>query len=65
MKAMGTTPLEVVQREGNLQQAPRLLVRRSVVGYCTNKYCGWIFANDALDVVGNKLVIVPLLACRY
>jgi hypothetical protein len=24
-----------------------------------------MFANDALDVVGNKLVIVPLLACRY
>jgi hypothetical protein len=65
MKAMGTTPLEVARREGNLQQAPRLLVRRGVVGNRTNKYCGWMFANDALDVVGNKLVIVPLLACQY
>jgi len=55
MKAMGTTPLEVAQREGNLQQAPRLLVRRGVVGNCTSKYCGWMFANDALNVVGNKL----------
>ncbi len=65
MKAMGTTPLEVVRWEGNLQQAPCLLVRRGVVGNCTSKYCGWMFVNDVLDVVGNKLVIVPLLAYRY
>ncbi len=65
MKAMGTAPLEVARWEGNLQQAPRLLVCRGVVDNRSSKYCGWMFANDALDVIGNKLVIVPLLAYRY